>query len=138
MGVLMLQRSMEMDEIAVEEGGEAERRWIQEEIRRREDEEGEGYGKETDWWSFGVVLYEVKSRIRWPYSYLGRLSFLIVTPTQFFFGQPPFFEDNVQDTYDKISDHRVIILAFVLLDPFASIRLADIVHACPTLEFPQV
>ncbi|TKY89551.1 hypothetical protein EX895_001336 [Sporisorium graminicola] len=40
------------------------------------------YGPEVDWWSFGVMLYEMR------------------------FGVLPFFASKMEETYEKIKDHR--------------------------------
>ena len=40
------------------------------------------YGPEVDWWSFGVMLYEMR------------------------FGVLPFFASKMQETYEKIKDHK--------------------------------
>ncbi|SPO29548.1 related to Serine/threonine-protein kinase CBK1 [Ustilago trichophora] len=40
------------------------------------------YGPEVDWWSFGVMLYEMR------------------------FGVLPFFASRMEETYEKIKDHR--------------------------------
>lgn len=49
------------------------------------DEDGGAYGRETDWWSFGAMLYEMA------------------------FGVAPFFASDVGHTYIKIVEHRVSI-----------------------------
>ncbi|GJE90297.1 kinase-like protein [Phanerochaete sordida] len=41
-----------------------------------------GYGRETDWWSFGAMLYEMV------------------------YGVAPFFANDIRQTYMKIMDHR--------------------------------
>lgn len=46
-----------------------------------------GYGRETDWWSFGAMLYEMA------------------------YGVAPFFASDVRGTYSKIMDHAVMCLA---------------------------
>ena len=44
-----------------------------------------GYGRETDWWSFGVMLYELA------------------------FGIAPFFANDIRQTYAKIMNHEVCL-----------------------------
>lgn len=44
---------------------------------------GEGYGRETDWWSMGAMLYEMA------------------------YGVAPFFAKDIRKTYVKITDHQV-------------------------------
>lgn len=44
---------------------------------------GEGYGRETDWWSMGAMLYEMAH------------------------GIAPFFAKDIRKTYVKITDHQV-------------------------------
>ncbi|KZT71994.1 kinase-like protein [Daedalea quercina L-15889] len=46
------------------------------------DSYGEGYGRETDWWSMGAVLYEMA------------------------YGIAPFFAQDIRKTYLKITDHH--------------------------------
>lgn len=47
------------------------------------DHEPGGYGRETDWWSFGAMLYEMV------------------------YGVAPFFANDIRQTYLKIMDHHV-------------------------------
>ncbi len=42
-----------------------------------------GYGRETDWWSLGVTIYELV------------------------FGVAPFFAKDIRGTYDRIINHQV-------------------------------
>lgn len=44
---------------------------------------GGGYGRETDWWSMGAMLYEMA------------------------YGVAPFFAKDIRQTYVKITDHYV-------------------------------
>lgn len=53
-------------------------------------EEG-GYGKETDWWSLGAMVYELV------------------------YGVAPFFAKDVRKTYDRIINHEVGLIAFTEL-----------------------
>jgi serine/threonine protein kinase len=47
------------------------------------DDDGGAYGRETDWWSFGAMVYEMA------------------------FGVAPFFAHDIGHTYIKIIEHRV-------------------------------
>lgn len=47
------------------------------------DYEPGGYGRETDWWSFGAMIYEMV------------------------YGVAPFFANDIRQTYLKIVDHYV-------------------------------
>lgn len=49
------------------------------------DVHGEGYGRETDWWSMGAMLYEMA------------------------YGVAPFFAPDIRQTYVKITEHYVSI-----------------------------
>lgn len=51
--------------------------------RSREDDNPDGYGRETDWWSLGAMLYEMA------------------------FGVAPFFAKDIRQTYLRIIDHEV-------------------------------
>lgn len=46
-------------------------------------EDDTGYGRETDWWSLGAMLYEMA------------------------YGVAPFFADDIRQTYLRIMDHEV-------------------------------
>lgn len=54
----------------------------------RDDVTG-GYGRETDWWSLGALLYEMV------------------------YGTAPFFANDIRQTYLKIMDHNVGVTALV-------------------------
>jgi serine/threonine protein kinase len=49
-----------------------------------EEAEAGGYGRETDWWSLGAMLYEMA------------------------YGAAPFFANDIRQTYLRIMDHEVI------------------------------
>jgi serine/threonine protein kinase len=48
-----------------------------------EDDDTGGYGRETDWWSFGAMLYEMA------------------------YGMAPFFANDIRHTYLRIMAHEV-------------------------------
>ena len=47
-----------------------------------------GYGRETDWWSLGIMVYELV------------------------YGVTPFFAKDIRRTYDRITNHQVQINFF--------------------------
>jgi serine/threonine protein kinase len=49
----------------------------------KDDDDESGYGVETDWWSFGAMLYEMA------------------------YGYAPFFASEIRQTYQKIMNHEV-------------------------------
>lgn len=53
-----------------------------ESVASMSEHEPGGYGRETDWWSFGAMLYEMA------------------------YGVAPFFANDIRQTYMKIMDHR--------------------------------
>ncbi len=65
---------------------------LDDEIRlSRELNEDEAYGRETDWWSVGAMLYEMT------------------------FGITPFFAEDIRTTYAKIIDSNVGLLTYNIL-----------------------
>jgi serine/threonine protein kinase len=48
-----------------------------------DDDDDQGYGLETDWWSMGAMLYEMA------------------------YGETPFFAKDIRQTYLRIVDHHV-------------------------------
>lgn len=64
-----------------------------EEDRIREEQNGKGeeggYGKETDWWSMGAMLFEMA------------------------YGVAPFFAKDIRQTYLRIMDHEVRVIRFI-------------------------
>ena len=74
---------------------------------------GEGvYGRECDWWSVGVFLYEMLVRIL-VFSVLTTLCACVLVVVLMCFvhcpeqvGDTPFYADSLVGTYGKIMDHK--------------------------------
>lgn len=65
------------------------------------DEEG-SYGRETDWWSLGAMLYEMA------------------------YGVAPFFAKDIQQTYLRITNHQVRLSQYWCMDDINEIDIANI------------
>jgi serine/threonine protein kinase len=73
--------------------------------RAREDEENaEGYGMETDWWSLGAMLYEMV------------------------YGVAPFFANEIRHTYQKIVNHEKSLKFPAQVEVSADLR--DFLQGC--------
>lgn len=57
------------------------------------DHEPGGYGRETDWWSFGAMVYEMV------------------------YGTAPFFAADIRSTYLKIMEHQVYLFRILSRTP---------------------
>lgn len=65
------------------------------------DEEG-SYGRETDWWSLGAMLYEMA------------------------YGVAPFFAKDIQQTYLRITNHQVRLSQYWCMDDINEIDIANV------------
>ncbi|KAK9711813.1 Serine/threonine-protein kinase MRCK alpha, variant 2 [Basidiobolus ranarum] len=56
--------------------------YISPEVLQAQEGNRDGYGKECDWWSIGIVLYEILQ------------------------GDPPFYSESIPETYSRIMRHQ--------------------------------
>ena len=68
---------MSVDEVTADESHFGSER------RKKSESQEEGYGKETDWWSLGAMIYEMA------------------------YGVAPFFARDIRQTYNRIMGHEV-------------------------------
>jgi len=63
---------------------------------------GEGYGKEVDWWSLGILLYEMLSGLPPFYSENTNLMYKKILYSTIVFEDPALADPNVQDFIEKL------------------------------------
>ena len=87
--------------------------------------ESQGYTKTVDWWTLGVLLYEMM--VRFPFL-LDLFFILKVFNTQT--GLPPFFDENVNTMYQRILSDPLVFPSDI--PPEARSVMVSLLHRDPS------